>query len=253
MDMVRYLLLGCVQGLTEFLPISSSAHLLLLQNWIGLSEPPPLLVAVLHLGTLLAILVFFQRDIRWLFSALRPNGWEARRYLGLLIVGLIPIIVLALIFRSTLTGIFSFPRVAAGLLLVNSLLLFFSDRLKDGRKSFPSLPSAFFIGLGQAASVLPGISRSGATVFLGVLSGLTRTGAFRFSFLLGIPTFVGAAIFSGLSAAPENIGGLAVGAISAFIFGLFALWIFRHLFSRRRLWPFALYCLLLGIAGLAGS
>lgn len=249
--MLRYVFLGLVQGLTEFLPVSSSAHLLLLRDWLGLGEPAPLLVAFLHLGTLLALAFWFWRDFLWLALAFTKKGKEARRYLGRLALGLIPVFVLALFFGEKMEEAFSTARLAAGLLFVTAALLFLSDRVKEGGKEFPTPVQALFVGLAQAIAVFPGISRSGATVTAGLFLGLRRAEAFRFSFLLGMPTFIGAALLSlrqGQGA--ESWAGLAAGALSAFVFGLFALGLFRKALLRRRLWPFSLYCLLLGLSGL---
>ncbi len=248
--MFRYVLLGFVQGLTEFLPVSSSAHLLLLRKWLGLEGPGPILVAFLHLGTLLALLIFFGRDLLWLCSAFTPKGKEARRYLCLLAVGLIPIVLWALVFGRELERMFDIPKVAGGLLFVTALLLLLADRAKKGKGVLKPW-SALFIGLAQAAAVLPGISRSGATVTAGLFLGLERNEAFRFSFLLGIPTFLGSALFAVREGgAVENWAGLGLGALTAFAFGFLGLALFRRALLRRSLWPFSLYCLLLGIAGL---
>jgi len=249
--MLRYVCLGLVQGLTEFLPVSSSAHLLLLRSWLGLEEPGPLLVAFLHLGTLLALVIWFWRDLLWLASAFVPQGKEARRYLGPLVAGLIPVIVLALIFGKSLEQMFSMPRLASALLFLTALLLFLADRVKEGEGRVPKIGQALVIGLAQAGAILPGLSRSGATVTTGLFLGLRHTEAFRFSFLLGIPTFIGSALFAlrGGSGA-ENWVGVSIGALTSFVFGFLGLAFFRSLLLRRSLWPFSLYCLLLGIAGL---
>jgi len=249
--MLRYVFLGLIQGLTEFLPVSSSAHLLLFQRWLGLEEPGPLLVAFLHLGTLLALVVWFWQDLLWLASAFVPQGKEARRYLGLLGAGLIPVIVLALIFGKDLERMFSMPRLASALLFLTALLLFLADRVKEGEGRVPKVGQALLIGLAQAAAILPGLSRSGATVTTGLFLGLRRDEAFRFSFLLGIPTFIGSALFAvwGGSGA-ENWLGLSIGTLTAFVFGFLGLALFRRVLLRRSLWPFSLYCLLLGLAGL---
>ncbi len=248
--MLRYVFLGLVQGLTEFLPVSSSAHLLLLRKWLGLGEPAPLLVAFLHLGTLLALAVWFWRDLLWLTSTLTRTGKEARRYVGCLAIGLVPVLVLALILGEEVERAFSSTRLGAGLLFVTAFLLFFADRVREGEKVAPTAVQALVVGLSQAAAVLPGISRSGATVTTGLLLGLRREEAFRFSFLLGIPTFIGAALFSLRGGGGESWAGLAAGASSAFVFGLLGLALFRGALLRRRLWPFSLYCLLLGLTGL---
>jgi len=249
--MLRYVFLGLVQGLTEFLPVSSSAHLLFLRDWLGLKEPGPLLVAFLHLGTLIALLVWFWRDLVWFLSAFTPRGKEARRYLWRLGLALVPLIVSAVVFGAEVERAFSADRLASVFLLLTAVLLFGAERKREGTRSMPTATQALVIGLAQAVAVLPGLSRSGATVATGLFLGLRRAEAFRFSFLLGIPAFIGAAIFAVRgNAHPESWAGLTLGAFSAFLFGLLGLGLFRRAVLRGRLWPFALYCLALGLAGL---
>lgn len=247
--MLRYALLGLVQGLTEFLPISSSAHLLFLRRWLGLAEPAPLLVAFLHLGTLLSLLFWFRHDLLWLLRAARPEGRESRRYLAFLVIALVPALILAISLRGGLDKLFSSPRLAAFLLVVTAAVLFAGPGLGRGRETPITGAKALVIGLAQAAATLPGLSRSGATVTVGLALGLGEKEAFRFSFLLGVPTFVGAALLALWEAdGPANWPGLLLGAMVSFSFGLVALSVFRRFL--RKLWLFGLYCLVLGIAGL---
>ncbi len=145
---------------------------------------------------------------------------------------------------------FDSPKLAGGLLFFTALLLLSADRAKMEERVLKS-GTAFLIGLAQAAAVLPGISRSGATVTTGLLLGLERDEAFRFSFLLGIPTFLGSALFAlREGGTAESWAGLGLGALTACAFGFLSLALFRRVVLRRSLWPFSLYCLLLGIAGL---
>lgn len=249
--MLRYIVLGAVQGLTEFLPVSSSAHLLFLRHWLGMEEPGPLLVAFLHLGTLLALGVWFWRDLFGLTVAFTSRGKAARTYAGRLVLGLIPLAILAACLGVQLDHLFSSPKLAAALLFVTALLLLGGGRVQPGKKKVPGPGQALLIGLAQAGAVLPGISRSGATVTTGLLLGLEKGEAFRFSFLLGIPAFLGAALWTLRGgSAPESWGGLALGTLTAFLVGLLALRLFWAAVQRQRLWPLALYCLLLGIFGL---
>lgn len=249
--MFRYVALGAVQGLTEFLPISSSAHLVFLHHWLGMEEPGPLLVAFLHLGTILALGMWFWRDLVGLTIAFTPRGKGARTYAGRLVLGLIPLAILAVCLGAHLDHLFSSPKLAAALLFVTALLLLGGGRAPPGTRKMPSPGQALLIGLAQAAAVLPGLSRSGATVTTGLLLGLEKGEAFRFSFLLGIPAFLGAALWAlRRGSAPESWAGLALGTLTAFLVGLLALKLFWAAVQRQRVWPFALYCLLLGIFGL---
>lgn len=249
--MGRYVFLGVVQGLTEFLPVSSSAHLLLLGRWLGLAESGPLLVAFLHVGTLLALLVWFRKELLWLVSAGTPQGREARSYLGRLGLGMIPLLGSALLFAAQREGAFSSPKLAAGFLFVTAALLFGAQLVRPGTRKLPTPGQALLIGLAQAVAVLPGVSRSGATLSVALFLGLAPEEAFRFSFLLGIPAFVGAPLLAlRESGPPESWLGLSLGALFAFLFGLFALRLFRAGLVHRKLWPFGLYCLLLGLVSL---
>lgn len=249
--MLRYVFLGLVQGLTEFLPVSSSAHILLVRHWLGMEEPGTLLVAFLHLGTLFALGAWFWRDILWLAQAVKPQARKARGYLWRLTLGLAPLFLIFPILQRGLEKAFSSPQLGAGLLFVTAGFLLLADRLGRGTASPPTPLQAVLIGLAQAVAVLPGISRAGATVAMGLFLGLAREEAFRFSFLLGIPTIFGAAIFALLEHGnAESWLGLALGALSAFVFGFVGLGIFRAAVLRQRLWLFSVYCLLLGTVGL---
>jgi len=249
--LLPYVFLGLVQGLAEFLPISSSAHLIFVRRWLGVAAPAPLLVAFLHLGTLLALLVWFRKDLLWLGRALFPSGKEPRRYMGFLLLALSPLFLLAVLLRGRLEDIFSSVRLSSAFLLVTAGLLFLSTFL-GRRRGKPLTPGkSFLIGLAQALAILPGISRSGATLTVGILLGLSEREAFRFSFLLGIPTFLGAAFLSLLEARGEVFWpGLALGSSLAFLSGLLALGFLWRVLLRRGLWPFGIYCFLLGLFGL---
>ena len=249
--MLPYVFLGLVQGLAEFLPISSSAHLLFAQRWLGIRTPAPLLVTFLHVGTLLALLVWFRKDLLWLGRGLFPSGKEPRRYMGFLLLALSPLFLLAVLLRGRLEEIFSLVRLSSALLLVTAGLLFLSTFLGRRREKPLTLGKSFLIGLAHALAILPGISRSGATLTVGLLLGLSEREAFRFSFLLGIPTFLGAAFLSLLEAQGEVFWpGLALGSSLAFLSGLLALGFLWRVLLRRGLWPFGIYCLLLGLFGL---
>ncbi len=249
--MLPYAFLGLVQGLAEFLPISSSAHLIFVRRWLGVTAPASLLVAFLHLGTLLALLIWFRKDLVWLGKALLPSGEEPRRYLGFLLLGLLPLFPLAVFVRGKLEGIFSSVRLSSAFLLVTAGFLFLSAFLGRPRGKPLTPGKSLLIGFAQALAIFPGISRSGATLAVGLLLGLEKGEAFRFSFLLGIPTFLGAALLSSLEAQGEVAWpGLALGCATAFFSGLLALGFLWRTLSRRGLWPFGLYCLLLGLFGL---
>lgn len=256
--MYRYAILGLLQGLTEFLPVSSSGHLVLVQALWGMDPPGVLLEAVLHLGTLVAVLLYFWRDIRRLLGrGVRREGREERRYLGLLALGTVPIVIGGLWARDLVEAAFSSVGLVGGMLLVTSLLLWLGGRF-SGRATVPGLGirSAVLVGLAQAAALLPGISRSGATISTGILAKVRPEEAARFSFLLSIPAVLGAGILSlgealGAGLPKGEWAGISIGAAISVASGLVAIHWLLAAVRRGRLWPFALYCAALGTASLS--
>jgi len=257
--MIRYIMLGLVQGLTEFLPVSSSGHLVLAGQWLGLDPPGVLLEAMLHWGTLAAILIVFRRDIVALLKSLRGKGSvEQRKEVGFLIAGSIPVVAVALLFRETIQSAFSsLLRVGIGLLLTALVLTL--GHLARARARRPSIqfPDALVVGLAQAASVFPGISRSGITISAGTTMGLTASQAARFSFLLAIPALFGAGLLHLLDAlkAPGSQYwlGILIGTLCAFGSGWLALRAVLRLVQRGRFWIFAVYCFLVGVGTIVWS
>ncbi|MBE0634458.1 undecaprenyl-diphosphate phosphatase [Candidatus Bipolaricaulota bacterium] len=258
--MIRYALLGLVQGLTEFLPVSSSGHLVLAQRWLGLDPPGVLLEAMLHWGTLAAVLVVFRRDIVALLLSLRGKGRvELRKDAGFLIAGTVPLVTVALLFREGIQSAFSSTMaIGVGLLVTAAVLCagHFAARGRN-RHALIRFPDALGVGLAQAAAVFPGISRSGLTISAGHVLGLTAAQAVRFAFLLSIPALFGAGLLHLLDAleTPQvhDWLGLTIGASCAFASGWLSLRAALALVMRGKLWVFAIYCLLLGSSVLAWS
>jgi len=257
--MIRYILLGLVQGLTEFLPVSSSGHLVLAERWLGLDPPGVLLEAMLHWGTLAAILIVFRKDIVALLKSLRGKGSvEQRKEVGFLIAGSVPVVAVALLFRETIQSAFS-SLLAVGIGLLVTALVLTLGHMARARARRPSIrfPDALVVGLAQAASVFPGISRSGTTISAGTAMGLTAPQAARFSFLLAIPALLGAGLLHLLDAlkAPGSQYwlGILIGTLCAFGSGWLALRAVLRLVKRGRFWIFAVYCFLLGAGTIAWS
>ena len=257
--MIRYLILGAVQGVTEFLPISSSGHLVLFQRFLGLDPPGVLLEALLHWGTLAAVLVVFRKDLADLVRSLTPRGTiEGRKEVGLLAAGTVPIVVLGLLLRSSIGGVFASTAVlGAGFLATGVLLALTGVVRRRAERNQAHFVDAVGVGVAQAAALLPGLSRSGATIAAGLFAGLTPRRAARFSFLLSIPALFGAglvslwdAIHAGATGAPWS--GLVVGAFVAFVVGLLAIKTLLVFVARGRLWVFSIYCLGLGAFVLVG-
>lgn len=246
--MTRYIWLGLVQGFTEFLPISSSAHLLLAQRWWGMDEPGHLLVSFAHLGTLLAVLLWFRQEVAALFVGLWRRDPQARRYWWALILGTLPLAVGAAGVRGNVEQIMQTKWVPVSL-LANGLILVWGGWNSSSRVARPlSAARALGVGVAQLFAIIPGLSRSGLTISFGLRLGLKREEAFRFSFLLGIPAILGSAVLAGLEGTTgvENWTGLTITGAVAFASGFLAISILSQALRRNALWPFGLYCFVLG-------
>jgi undecaprenyl-diphosphatase len=256
--MIAYLALGLIQGLTEFLPVSSSGHLVLAERLFGLSSPGLICEAFLHLGTLAAILVVFHADLAELARALTPRGSiERRKEIGLLVVGTVPIVVVGLALRGAADVWFhSLWVVGIGWLATAAMLVAADQRTRRAGSASPSAAGSLGIGVAQSVALVPGVSRSGFSIGAGILVGLRPERAARFSFLLSIPAVAGAAgltLWDGLRepvAADANILGILLGAGVAFLVGLVALRALLKFVGRGRLWPFAAYCVALSVIAL---
>lgn len=254
--MIEYLLLGVVQGLTEFLPVSSSGHLALAQWLLGFDPPGVLLEVCLHLGTVAAVIVVFRRDIADLFRALTHRGTlERRKEIGFLIVATIPIAVAGFVARGRIDEAFGSLRlIGIGWLAVGLLLLLVDRAARRARKTSLAFVDAVVVGVAQAASLLPGFSRSGVTISAGILRGIESGKAVRFSFLLSVPALFGAAVLNLAEAgASGRLGqvewsGVLLGAGAAFLVGLAAARVLLGVVARGQFWVFGLYSILVGAA-----
>ena len=260
MNLSEALLLGALQGATEFLPVSSSGHLVLAQNLIsGFSQPGILFDVTLHLGTLIAIAIYFWRDLSGLLTCCGRRGPAAeveRRLLRLLIAGSIPTAIIGLTFKHQVERMFESPALVAGMLLVTGTLLFIADRYRPGTRREESLTTsdAILTGIAQGVAIIPGISRSGSTIVALLLRDVSGETAARFSFLLSMPAVGGAALLSLRDAEKLVPGELPVylaGAGVAMIVGMLAIHLLLGVLRRRRLGWFAVYCWLVGAFGLA--
>jgi undecaprenyl-diphosphatase len=265
LDLLRALVLGILQGATEFLPISSSGHLVLVPWWLGWDEPPLVFDVVLHMGTLVAVLVYFWRD--WLtllragLRALQHRTFQDpdARLLLLLIVGTIPAALAGVLLEGLFESAFSDPPLVAGFLLVTALLLFLCERAYTADRTLTDLTSrdALIIGLAQAFAIFPGISRSGSTIAAGIWRGLPRGVSARFSFLLGTPIIAGAGakqvldlLTGSLTIEQDMAGPMIVGFLAAAVVGFGCIWFLLRLLQRRRLIGFAVYCAAFGALSL---
>jgi undecaprenyl-diphosphatase len=241
---------GLVQGLTEFLPISSSGHLVLVPALLGMDEPDLATSALLHVGTLAAVVWYYRRDLLKLVHV--RSDPDARRILTLLAVGTIPAAVIGLTLRGPIEIVFEDPQITAVAEIVTGCILAVGLLLPAGLRRLESgrLPDAVVVGIAQAFALIPGISRSGMTITAGMAQGLERIEAARYAFLLAVPSIAGAGFLEGLDLAAEGgfswqiLIGMGVAAVAGYaaIAGLI------RLLGRYGMAPFALYCIAFGTA-----
>ncbi|MCD5417627.1 undecaprenyl-diphosphate phosphatase [Candidatus Bipolaricaulota bacterium] len=251
--MISYIVLGIVQGLTEFLPVSSSAHLVLAQEILGVDPPGLLLEAVLHLGTVLAVLVLFRRDLYALLQGLVVKRRDAeRRYIIFLVLATIPIVLAGLLAEEAVERAFASILLVGIALLVTGGMLFIADwaQRRTHRSTINGIDS-LAIGIAQAAALIPGISRSGATISIGLLRGVRAREAARFSFLLSLPAILGASGFKLYRALSDNAdipwSGLIIGGAVAAVVGVIAIKFLLAMLMRGKLKAFGVYCIAVGL------
>lgn len=245
MILAQSVILGIVQGITEFLPISSSGHLVLIQRLFGIKEQKLAFDIFLHIGTLIAILVYFRRDILNMIT-------KERRTALYVVVASIPTFVIGLMFRDVVEELFSRPHIVGYMLLATGLWLLavaIYDRFKSPeRRKKPGLISSLIIGTAQGIAVIPGISRSGATIGAGILSGIDKETAVRFSFLLAIPAIAGASLLKcrdiGTGLTSGDIFSFLLGGLAAMISGLVAIRVLIKMVKTDKLYIFGIYCIL---------
>ncbi len=266
MSVLEGILLGILQGLTEFLPVSSSGHLALAEHLLGAKTPGVTFEVIVHLATALAVILFFRRRIaailaalvRWPFTgrgegAGRPDGEAADARLGLnLALGTVPAAVVGYLFESRIERAFDDPTLVSALLIVTGCILWVTRFVRREGRPVETWKDALLIGVGQAVAVLPGISRSGTTIATGIVAGIERRRAAEFAFLLSVPIILGASVVS-LSDAAHGASTLgapeAAGAIAAFVFALPSIAVLMRLVSAGRLHRFPYYCWTVGVLG----
>lgn len=269
MSILTAVLLGLVQGIAEFLPISSSGHLALLQNFFHVDAADMLFDVLLHMGTLLALMLVYRRDIAaivrgglGLVGIGRDKGRtsrknvDRRRMAVFIIVGCLPLLLVVPV-RSQVAALYGNSVLVSLMLLFNGLILYLSDRNFQGVRGIRDMAPvpALLIGLGQALAVVPGISRSGTTISVGMLCGYQRKTAVRFSFLLSVPAVLGATVLSMVEAAgqgvdfrllPAYLCGMGAAAVS----GYFSIRLLKWMAARSSFGGFAYYCWGAGIIGM---
>ncbi|MAZ36234.1 undecaprenyl-diphosphate phosphatase [Salibacteraceae bacterium] len=267
MSILEAIILGVIQGLTEFLPVSSSGHIELGKAVLNVELNDPLLFSiVVHAATALSTIVIFRMDI-WMLIRMffEPRLWNAgRQYILYIAISMIPAGLVGLFYKSEIENFFDGNILLVGfMLLVTAMLLFMTTKIKR-EKGKIGFASSLLIGVIQAVAILPGISRSGATISTALMLGVSRSRAARFSFLMVIPLILGATLLdvkdyielqqAGLATADtvEPVA-LIAGFIAAFVSGLFACNWMIQLVKKSKLQYFALYCLVAGIVAIAFS
>ena len=267
---LQALILGIIQGLTEFLPVSSSGHLVLFQIWLGdqfkFMNEAVAFDLVLHIGTLLPVIYFYRRDLIEIISALfQPPApgqqWSAwltddeHRWLALMVViGTLPTVAMGLLLKDTFEALFHDPRPVCMALIFTGFLLM-STRFFERADGYTRLTvgMALLIGFAQGMAITPGLSRSGTTIAVALLLGVDRGHAARFSFLLSIPAILGAAVLiakDGVDLPADGGPALVIGFLSAMVVGYLALWMLVELVKRGGLYRFAFYLWPAAILGL---
>lgn len=264
---VQAIILGIVQGLTEFLPVSSSAHLVFVTDILGLQQNVAF-DTLLHLGTLVAVVGYFWKDlviiISSFFSSLldifRGRFKEGlsetpfKKLSWLLLVGTIPAGLMGILLKNEFEALFNSILYVGIFLIITGLLLWGAERVKPGDKDVKdiSFKNALVIGVAQGIAIAPGISRSGATIAAGLFSGLNRELAARFSFLLSIPAILGAALVQAKDITSFDVSTIVMiaGFVSAAIFGYLAIKLLLKIIKERSLMIFAYYCWIVGMSAI---
>lgn len=253
MASLHALALGVLQGLTEFLPISSSAHLALFPRFLGWPDSGLAFDVALHLGTLAGVVSYFWKELRRFVEGwLQPNDpayQDERRTVMFLIIATLPGALAGLLLEHKIETVFRSPALMAGALIVMGIGLAVADRFRAGRKQIADLtvPTALGLGIAQSLALIPGVSRSGITITVALALGFTRTEAARFSFLMSIPIIAGAGMLKSreLWRSPDKIA-LAIGFLGAALAGLAAISILMRYVQKYRYTPFILYRWALG-------
>jgi undecaprenyl-diphosphatase len=274
MDVTTAVLLGIIQGLTEFLPVSSSGHLVIFQNLFGLTEPELYFDVSVHLGTLLAVVIFYRSRLLAMLrvgleavtggtlKAAESKDPQSLQFLWMVLIGSIPTAIIGLAIKSHADSIFGSLRLVGGCLIVTGSLLLLTgvvgrrrggrDAAQSGRPA-PKLSDALLLGIAQGLAILPGISRSGTTISVGLFLGLDRSAAAAFSFILSIPAILGAALLvlkDALHDAAFDSLSCLIGTAVSFVVGYLSLRFLVFIVNKGHLNYFTPYCWLIGLFAL---
>jgi undecaprenyl-diphosphatase len=243
--MLKFVILGVIQGLTEFLPVSSSGHLVIMQKVLGIGADEVALSVVLHLGTTLALIIFFLKDILGLLRNVR---------LMLLILTVTAITgLIGLGAKDFFESLFSSPRLVAIALVFTGIILLLTRKFMDNKKKDINFSDAFILGLAQAAAIVPGISRSGATISTLLFRRINWEESFKFSFLAAIPAVMGAALLEARKvdlALKADMADLLAGFIASLLTGIIALGILKRILKSAKFYYFGYYCIIVATIAL---
>ena len=246
MTIIDAIFLGIIQGLTEFLPVSSSGHLVLVQSILGVVQPGNEFEILVHIGTLMSVLIVFKNDILALLIDIRSKNTQ--KYIFYIIIGTAPSVFIGLGYKSFIESLFNNLKTVGSALIFTGLVLF-SSQFSVKKYLKPSIYTAFLIGCAQAIAIIPGISRSGMTISMALFLGFLPKEAARFSFLLAIPVISGAGILTMIDLNENDyefmVTGM-IGMLSSFLVGFFALkWLIGWL-KKGKIYYFGVYCILIG-------
>lgn len=262
MELLKAVLLGIIQGLTEFLPISSSGHLVIGAELLGFQDAGISFEVFLHLGTLIAVIIAFHKELLQMLKSLvstreqRAGNSELQRFYSwnwYVIVATIPAVIVGLFLKDSIEMIFDNILITFGMLAVTGVIMVLTSKLPK-RKGEVTMSRSLLIGTAQAFAILPGLSRSGSTIFTGMLLGVQRETAARFAFIMSIPAILGAAVLKlgDLIAAPPTAGkvqALFFGTTASVISGYFAIVLLMRVVRKGKLHWFGYYCFMLSAIG----
>lgn len=251
MNIFEAIIIGLVQGLTEFLPISSSGHLVIIQKILKINSPGNLIEVSAHLGTLLSIILIYKKEIWGIITSLKSS--ESKKYIFMIVLATLPSVVFVLTSKSFIIRLFeSVSSVAIALIFTGCILYMSGIKYYSNKKL--SLAKGFLIGISQAFAIIPGISRSGMTISIALLLGVSSKEAAKFSFMLAIPAIFGATILTFLDAQFDQLKimttPLVVTALVSFVSGLLALKFLIKILNAGKFYYFSFYCILIGLISL---
>ncbi len=261
MELLKAIVLGVVQGFTEFLPISSSGHLVIGSQLLNFQQQGVLFDVFLHLGTLVSVCLVFRKELIAMVAAplamMRGKADnESRMYFMwdiYVVVATIPAVIAGLFLKDKVEHLFSNLTLVYSMLVITGIIMIFSRYLKEGERKL-NCPRSLVVGCAQACAIMPGLSRSGSTIFVGMALGMNREVVAKFSFIMSIPAILGAAVlqFGGLFDQVPSVDSLiniGAGTVMSAVAGYFAIVFLLDIVRRNRLQYFGYYCLLVAFAG----